>query len=411
MASLLVRGGTFITTSHNVSVPLRGPAMSQLTTLKDGYLLAENGLIKSIGALSDAPARADQIVDATGRHIFPGWCDSHSHIVYAQSREEEFVMRIRGMSYEEIAAAGGGILNSAEKLQVMSEDLLYEQAMGRLHEMIHHGTTALEIKSGYGLTVDSELKMLRVIRKIKENTSVRIKSTFLGAHAIPGEYRQNREGYIRLIIDSMIPRVVDEGLAEYLDVFCDRGFFTIDESERILEAGVRAGLRPKIHVSEIDNIGGVQMGIRYGALSVDHLECAGPEEVKALSQSDTIATLLPSCAFFLNLGYGPARALIDAGAAVALATDYNPGSTPSGKMPFVLALACLKMQMVPEEAINAATINGACAMEVQDETGSLTPGKSANFFITEPIPSPAFIPYAFGGDHVQRVFVRGAEYI
>jgi imidazolonepropionase len=381
--------------------------MSDLSLLHNGYLLAEDGVIKSIGLLTDAPERADHIVDTSGKFVFPGWCDSHSHIVYAQSREEEFVMRIRGMSYEAIAAAGGGILNSAEKLQRMSEELLYMQALERLEEVIRHGTTALEIKSGYGLTMESELKMLRVIRRIREHTPILIKSTFLGAHAIPGEFRENREGYIKLITDSMIPRIADEGLAEYIDVFCDRGFFTIEESERILDAGVRAGMRPKIHVSEIDNIGGVQMGIRYNALSVDHLECAGPEEVTALSQSDTIATLLPSCAFFLNLGYGPARALIDAGAAVALATDYNPGSTPSGKMPFVLSLACLKMGMLPEEAVNGATINGACAMEVHDQAGSLAPGMLANLFVTTAIPGPAFIPYAFGGDHVHQVFVRG----
>lgn len=407
MSSLLIRGGTFVRTQAASVGPLRGAAMADLATLADGFLLAENGVIRAMGPLSEAPERADKVIDAHGRFVIPAWCDSHSHIVYARSREEEFTMRIRGLSYEEIAANGGGILNSAARLREMPEEELYEQALARLHEVISFGTGALEVKSGYGLDADSEYKMLRVIRKLKEVSPIPIKATFLGAHAIPMEYRSNREGYVRLLIEEMIPHVVAEGLAEYIDVFCDRGFFTIEESERILEAGTRAGLKAKIHVSEIDNIGGVQMGIRHNALSVDHLECAGSEEIAALSQSPTIATLLPSCAFFLNLGYAPARGLIDAGAAVALATDYNPGSTPSGNMPFVLSLACIKMRMLPEEAINAATVNGAWAMELGQSAGHLGIGAVASCIVTRPMPSLAYLPYAFGSSHIESVVIGG----
>ncbi len=407
MGSLLIRGGTLVQTRKDVDVPLRGAEMSQLPLFDNGFVFAEDGVITAIGALSDAPERADVVVDGTGRFILPCWCDSHTHLVFAKSREEEFVMRIRGMSYEQIAAEGGGILNSARRLQDVSEDVLFEDALARLHEVMSFGTGAIEIKSGYGLTTESELKMLRVIRRLREISPIPVRSTFLGAHAIPAEYNHNREGYIKLLIDEMIPRVVNEGLAEYIDVFCDRGFFEIDEMDRILNAGIAAGLKPKIHVSEIANVGGVQSGIRHGAVSVDHLECAGRDEIDALHLSSTIATLLPSCAFFLNLNYAPARALIDAGAAIALATDYNPGSTPSGNMPFVLSLACIKMRLLPEEAINAATINGACAMEFHDIAGTLAPGMRANIIITHPMSSLAYLPYAFGSNHIAQVLING----
>ncbi len=410
MSSLLIRGGTFLLTDPCPPKALRGKELAEIATIEDGYLLAENGVIKSIGPISEVPTRADQTIEASGKYILPCWCDSHSHIVFARSRDEEFVHRIKGMSYEEIAKKGGGILNSATALREMPESLLLEHASARLNEIITLGTGALEIKSGYGLTLESELKMLRVIRTLKETFPISIKATFLGAHAIPHEFKSNREGYIRLLIDEMIPKIVQEGLAEYIDVFCDRGFFDINESERVIEAGLRFGLKPKIHVSELANIGGVQLGIRQNAITVDHLECAGNEEVKSLSTASTIATLLPSCAFFINLEYAPARALIDAGASVALASDYNPGTTPSGNMSFVISLACIKMRMIPEEAINAATVNGAFAMELHESVGVLSPGKLANMIITKKMPSLAFLPYSFGHNLIDHVFIRGKQF-
>lgn len=409
MSSLLIRGGTFVTapTTQNA---LRGAEQAQVITITDGFLFAVDGVIHSIGVLSDAPDRADLMIDGTGRFILPCWCDSHTHLVFARTREEEFVNRIKGMSYEEIAANGGGILNSAARLREMPESLLFEHASQRLHELIGLGTGAIEIKSGYGLTLESEIKMLRVIRKLKEAFPIPIKSTFLGAHAIPLEYKSNRDGYLRLLIEEMLPQIADEGLADYIDVFCDRGFFDIDESERILEAGARYGLKPKIHVSELVNNGGVQLGIRNHAISVDHLECAGDAEIEALSNSSTIATLLPSCAFFLSLDFPPGRKLIDAGASVALATDYNPGTSPSGNMSFVISLACIKMRMLPEEAINAATANGAFAMESDTIVGTLSTGKLANVIVTAPIPSLAYLPYSFGSrELIDKVFIRGAR--
>ncbi|HLF62850.1 MAG TPA: imidazolonepropionase [Saprospiraceae bacterium] len=411
MPSLLIRGGKFHGVTSNPTEPLHGINLAHLPCLENGFLLTEHGIIQKIGPIEEAPSRADQIIDAHGKHILPCWCDSHSHVIFAKSREEEFVYRIKGMSYEEIAAKGGGILNSADRLRELPESVLFEQASVRLHEVISLGTGALEIKSGYGLTTESELKMLRVIRKLKEAFPIPIKATFLGAHAIPREFKSNREAYVRLIIEKMIPKVADEGLADYIDVFCDRGFFDVDESERIIGTGVNYGLKPKIHVSELANIGGVQLGLKYGALSVDHLECAGSAEIDALSISSTIATLLPSCAFFMNLEYAPARALIDSGAAVALATDYNPGTAPSGSMPFVISLACLKMRMLPEEAINAATVNGAYAMELQDLVGVLAPGMFANVIVTKPMPSLAYLPYAFGSTQIDQVVIRGKVFI
>jgi imidazolonepropionase len=339
--------------------------------------------------------------------VFPSWCDSHTHIVFAASREEEFVDRIKGLSYEEIAERGGGILNSARRMQDCSEETLYESAYERLQEVIGHGTGALEIKSGYGLSLESEIKMLRVIRRLKQNSPIPIKATFLGAHAVPAAFKTKRADYIDLIIHQMLPQVAAEQLAEYCDVFCDRGFFTVEETDQILKAAWQYGLKPKIHANELDYSGGVQIGIANGAISVDHLEYTGPEEIAALATSNTLPTLLPSCAFFLGIPYAPARQMMDAGLPVVLATDYNPGSSPSGKMPFVVSLACIKMKMLPEEAIYAATLNGACALELADDYGSITVGKKANLFITRPMPSLAYLPYAFGETLVRRIILNG----
>jgi len=381
--------------------------MAALSTLENAYLLIEGAQISEFGKMAQAPAGADEVIDATDKMVFPCWCDSHTHLVYAGSREGEFVDRIKGLDYEEIAKRGGGILNSAKLLNQTSEDQLLEQALERANEIIRFGTGAVEIKSGYALTVEGELKMLRVAKKLKEQTALTIKTTFLGAHAIPLEYKDNREQYIELIINEMLPQVVEEGLADYCDVFCDRGFFTVAETEIILQAAADHGLRAKIHANELDYSGGIQIGVENKALSVDHLEYTGEAEIEALKNSDTMPTLLPSTAFFLNLPFAPARKMIDAGLPVALATDYNPGSSPSGNMPFVLSLACIKMKMLPEEAINAATINSAYAMGVGDQLGSITPGKKANVFITKKIPSYAFLPSALGSNLVERVILEG----
>lgn len=386
---------------------VRGADMAELPQLHDAWLLLENDRIAGFGPMEKCPARADQWLDASGRFVFPSWCDSHTHIVFAASREEEFVDRIRGLSYEEIARRGGGILNSARRLQQADEDSLFDGARQRLEEVIGYGTGAIEIKSGYGLTVESELKMLRVIRRLREISPIPIRATFLGAHAVPAEYQGRRQDYLDLIIQKMLPQVAEEKLAEYCDVFCDRGFFTPDETDRILKAAWTYGLKPKIHANELDYSGGVQVGVANHAISVDHLEYTGDAEIEALKKSHTLPTLLPSCAFFLGIPYAPARRMIDAGLPVVLASDYNPGSTPSGRMPFVLSLACLKMNMLPEEAVNAATLNGARAMELEQELGSIAVGKKANLFVTKPIPSLAYIPYAFGSDLIETVVLNG----
>ncbi|MCL4142124.1 UNVERIFIED_CONTAM: hypothetical protein GTU68_033063 [Idotea baltica] len=359
--------------------------------------------------MDDLPVASYPILDAAGGTVLPAWCDSHTHIVYHQSREQEFVQRIKGRPYEEIAKEGGGILNSALRLQQASIEELYDQALERLHEVIGYGTGAIEIKSGYGLTEKSELMMLKTIRKLKETSPIPIKSTFLGAHAVPTLYKNNRDGYIDLLINRLLPQIADEGLADYMDVFCDRGFYTVDESARLLEAGWKYGLTPKIHANELANSGGVQVGVKYNARSVDHLECLGLEEINTLLGSDTMPTLLPSTAFFLNIDYAPARTMIDAGLPVALASDYNPGSTPSGRIPFVLSLACIKMKMLPEETIHAATINGAYAMDLSVTHGSITKGKAGNIIITKPISSIAYIPYSFGSDVVRDVIINGQK--
>ncbi len=386
---------------------IRGTSLDDLTQIKDSYLLIEDGLISDYGPMSEAPLRANETLNANGGMVLPAWCDSHSHVVYHQSRDGEFVDRIRGLSYEEIAARGGGILNSARKLQECDESELFDESMLRIAEIRAQGTGAVEIKSGYGLTLESELKMLRVIRRIKEESDLSIKSTFLGAHAIPLEFQSDRKKYVDLICEQMIPQVADQGLADYCDVFCEKGYFSPEESRRILDCGLRYGLKPKIHANELYRSGGVQVAHQVNALSADHLECIGDEELNLFGGSQTSATLLPSTAFFLSLDYAPARSLIDHDAIVTLASDYNPGTTPSGKMCFVISLACIKMKMTPREAINAATVNGAYAMDLEDSHGSIRRGNVANLLLTKKIPSIAFIPYAFGSDHVRKVILQG----
>lgn len=394
-----------------------GSDMAVLPVLEDAWLYCENGVFHSWGSMSDFeaamgkndPSGEGKVVDAGGGLLLPSWCDSHTHIVYAAPREKEFVDRIKGLTYEEIAKRGGGILNSAKRLADTPEELLLEGASARLQEMMSFGTGAVEIKSGYGLSLDAELKMLRVIKKLKATSPIPIKATFLGAHAVPAIYKENRVEYIRLIIDKMLPAIAEEGLADYCDVFCDRGFFTTQETDQILEAGWKYDLRPKIHANELDFSGGIQTGVKHNALSVDHLEFTGDDEIKALLNSETMPTLLPSTAFFLKLQYAPARKMIDAGLPVALATDFNPGSSPSGNMPFVLSLSCIHMNMLPEETINAATINSAYAMGLHSKMGTITSGHNASFFITKPAPSIALIPYSFGSNLVERVFVSGRE--
>lgn len=387
---------------------VRGAEMQHLPVLEHAFLLTEGERIVHFGSMDDCPDRAEEVIDCAGRLVFPCWCDSHTHLVFAATREEEFVDRIRGLSYEEIAARGGGILNSARKLRATSADELFEQAMERLEEVSHAGTGAIEIKSGYGLTLESELKMLRVIRRLKEASKLTIKATFLGAHAVPLEYRPNREAYLRLLIEEMLPAIAAEGLADYIDVFCEKIAFSVEETERLIEAGAKYDLPAKIHTNQFNCMGGIQVSVRHGARSVDHLEVVNDEEMACLNSAQTIPTLLPSAPFFLNQGhYPPARKMIDAGLPVALASDYNPGTTPSGRMPFVISLACIKMRMLPEEAIHAATLNGAFAMEVQKDHGTIAKGKYASVFVTKKIPSIAYLPYAFGSDVIERVMLKG----
>ncbi len=385
-----------------------GEEMNILPTIKNAFLVIENDRIINFGSMKNIPTITNvTIVDCTGKMIFPSWCDSHTHIVYAGNREQEFVDRINGLTYEEIANRGGGILNSAKKLQDTSEEELYRQSAKRLEEIILLGTGAVEIKSGYGLTVAAELKMLRVIKKLKENFDIPIKATFLGAHAFPAAYKTNEEGYIDVIINEMLPKVASENLAEFIDVFCESGYFTVKQTEKIIQAGKKHGLQPKIHVNQFTSIGGLEAGVRNNALSVDHLEVMTLNDIAVLKGSNTMPVALPSCSYFLSIPYTPARKIIDTGLPLALATDYNPGSTPSGNMNFVVATACVKMKMTPEEAINAATINGAYAMNLSNEVGSITKGKKANFFITKEIPSYGFLPYSFGTNVIETVYVNG----
>ncbi|MCE2495372.1 MAG: imidazolonepropionase [Flavobacteriales bacterium] len=386
-----------------------GSDMRTLPHLNDAWLLVEGDKIDSFGGMDTAPNAADEVIDCTGKVVMPAWCDSHTHLVYAGSREGEFVDKINGLSYEEIAKRGGGILNSAQRLRDTPEDELYEQSARRMGEIITMGTGAVEIKSGYGLTTESELKMLRVARRLQKEFPLAVKTTFLGAHAFPAEYRENREAYVDLVMNEMVPAVAEEKLADYIDVFCDRGFFTPQQTERILAAGAEYGLAPKIHANELDFSGGIQAGVKYAARSVDHLECTGDAEIDALLSSETMSTLLPSTAFFLGMEYPPARKMIDAGLPVALASDYNPGSSPSGRMPFILSLACIKMKMLPEEAIQAATLNGAYAMGLEATHGSICPGKQANLIVTKNVNSYSFLPYAFGANWIESTYVNGAR--
>lgn len=394
---------------------LEGKEMAQLETIANAFLYVEDGRIHSYGAMSDLakcslPSDVQQI-DAKGGSVLPSWCDSHTHIVFAGSREQEFVDKIRGLSYAEIAKRGGGILNSADKLHDMSEDELYQQAMRRVDEVIRKGTGCIEIKSGYGLNTADELKMLRVIKRIKETTSLKVVATFLGAHAVSREYAGRQSEYVDLVIREMIPAVAKENLAEYIDVFCDTGFFTSEETARILEAGAKYGMRGKIHADELASSGGVEVGVRYNALSVDHLESMTAETIETLRGSETMPTALPGTSFFLNMPFALGRKVIDEGLPLAVASDYNPGSTPSGDMKFVISLACIKMRLLPAEAINAGTMNSAYAMGLSKDYGSITKGKVANFYITKPIPSVDFIPYAYTTPIVDRIFLRGEEYI
>ncbi len=385
----------------------QGAALSSLPVLENAYLYMKDGLISDYGLMSDkGDFSSTKTIDATGKFVFPSFVDSHSHIIFAASREGEFVDKIKGLSYAEIAAKGGGILNSAKRLQNTSEDDLYESALHRVNEVIGFGTGALEIKSGYGLTLEDELKMLRVAKKLNKTTPLTIKTTFLGAHAIPKTY-QDRNDYIDLVINEMIPQVAAEGLADYCDVFCEKGFFTPEETTRILEQGLKFGLKPKIHANQLHISGGVQVGVATDALSVDHLESIGDAEIEALQNTSVMPTLLPGAAFFLRMSYPPARKMIEAGLPIALATDYNPGSAPCGKMALMLSLACVQMKMTPEEAINAATINGAYAMDLLSTHGSITKGKVANIFITKEMPSYSFLPYAFGSNLIEQVILNG----
>ncbi|MCL9804270.1 imidazolonepropionase [Flavobacterium amniphilum] len=387
---------------------ISGKDMAILPKIDNAYLLIEDGLIADFGSMDNCPQiEVDSIINAKGRAVLPTWCDSHTHIVYAGNRVQEFVDRINGLSYEEIANRGGGILNSAKKLNETSEEEIYEQSKIRLEEVMHQGTGAVEIKSGYGLTVEGELKMLRVIKKLAENYPVKIKATFLGAHAFPIEYKENHSAYIDLIINEMLPKIAAENLADYIDAFLETGYFSVEETERIMEAGKKFGLTPKIHVNQFTAINGIEACVKHGALSVDHLEIVTDEDVEVLKNTQTMPVALPSCSYFISIPYTPARKMMEAGLPLALATDFNPGTTPSGNMNFVVATACIKMKMTPEEAINAATLNGAYAMGIADTHGSITKGKVANLIITKPIVSYYQLPYEFGSNLIEDVIIKG----
>ena len=394
-----------------------GKDMARLGILENAYLLVEEDKIAGFGKMEDLNREAvyaggDIVkeIDATGRLVMPSYCDSHTHLVYAGSREIEYIDKIRGLSYEEIAKRGGGILNSCERIRKASEEELFDAAYDRIQEIAGFGTGAVEIKSGYGLDTESELKMLRVIRRLKAETPLLIKSTFLGAHAVPLEYKGRQTEYVDLIINEMIPMVAAEELADYIDVFCDKGFFTVEDTDRMLNAGMKYGLRAKLHANELDYSGGVQVGVKYNAISVDHLECMGEEEIACLLESETMPTVLPGAAFFLNMPYSPVRKMIQAGLPVALASDYNPGSSPSGNMKFIMSLGCINYKMLPEEVINATTLNSAYAMGVEEEVGSIAVGKLANFYITTPISGIEYLPYAYTADLIEAIFLKGEQY-
>ncbi len=384
-----------------------GAEMADVPALKNAWLLVKDGKIEDYGSMDHLPAWEGERLDASGRLLLPAFCDSHTHLVYAGSREIEYIDKIRGLSYEEIARRGGGILNSAKRLHEASEEELTESALQRLNEIMFLGTGAVEIKSGYGLSTADELKMLRVIRSLKTLSPLTIRATFLGAHAVPQEYKGKQTEYVDLIINEMIPMVASEELADYIDVFCDRGFFTVEDTERILMQGMKYGLRAKIHANELDYSGGIQTGVKYNALSVDHLEYTGDEEIQSLLNSETMPTLLPGAAFFLGMPYAPARQMISAGLPLAMASDFNPGSSPSGNMQLILSMGCIKYKMLPEEALTAVTLNGAYAMGVDDELGSISRGKKANLIISRPVPNLAFLPYAYGSDKVEKIVING----
>ena len=408
MRTLISNIQQLLQTESTLKARKQGLEMQQLPMLENAYVLVENDSILDYGKMGDLKEQqVDKNIDASGAFVLPTWCDSHTHLVFAATREGEFIDKIQGCSYEEIAAKGGGILNSARKLQDTPEEVLLASAYERLQDVRSYGTGAIEIKSGYGLTLAAELKMLRVIRQLKTMTKIPIKASFLGAHALPLAYKNNRAGYIDLIINKMLPQIAEEGLADYIDVFCEKVAFSVKETEQLMEAGARYGLKPKIHTNQFNCMGGIQASVAHQAVSVDHLEVINDAEIDCLLQSETMATLLPSAPFFINDHYPQARKMIDAGLGVALATDYNPGSTPSGNMPFVLSLACIKMKMLPEEALNAATINGAYAMELSDSLGSISLGKKANLIITKPMQSIAYMPYAFGTNWVEKVMIAG----
>lgn len=412
MTTLITNIGQLIGVRTACNV-IRGNQLAFLPVIENAFLLIEDGTIADYGNMYELELKVPQlpkiIIDALGCYILPAWCDSHSHIVFAGSRENEFVSKIKGQTYAEIAASGGGILNSAKRIQEIGEDALFNESWKRLEEVSNLGTGAIEIKSGYGLTVAGELKMLRVIKKLKEKSPVTIKSTFLGAHSYPLEFKDNHQGYIDLIINEMLPVIAQEKLADFIDVFCETGFFSPEETATICRAGMAHGLKPKLHVNQLNSIGGIETGQSLEAVSLDHLETLNGEEIKLLANDKWkgLCTLLPSAAFFLRMQYQPARKLIDAGCAVALASDYNPGSSPSGNMNLLIALSCIQMKMLPEEAINAATINGAYAMEVEDQLGSITIGKKANLIFTKPIPSLAYLPYSFGTNLINKVMING----
>ena len=387
---------------------IRGKKLLNLPCLKDAYIIIENDTISEIGTMDQFRFSKEQKKLPDNTIVLPCWCDSHTHLVFAGSREEELIDKIKGLSYAEIAEKGGGILNSAQKLNEASEDELFKTALKRLEEISKLGTGAIEIKSGYGLSLDGELKMLRVIKKLKEASNITIKSTFLGAHAFPPEYKENHQGYIDCIINEMLPIIAKEKLADYIDAFCEQGFFSAEEMKIICEAGKNYGLKPKLHVNQLNSIGGIETGISLNALSLDHLETLTANEINLLGNYDGSCTLLPTAAFFLRSTFPPARELINAGAAVTLASDYNPGSSPSGNMNFVVSLSCIQMKMLPEEAINAATINGACAMEIEKDYGSIAVGKKANLIFTKPIPSLSYLPYSFGNNLIDKVMIKGS---
>lgn len=410
MTTLFTNIKTLVQVRENEVNILAGKDMQELPVIDNAYLLVEDDVISDFGSMASCPqVKVDKTINCSGKIILPSWIDSHTHIVYAGNREGEFVDKIKGLSYEEIAAKGGGILNSAEKLAQAGADELFEQASKRVEEVIMMGTGALEIKSGYGLSTDNELKMLRVIKRLNEHYPIPIKATFLGAHAFPKKYQNKPEAYIEEIIEQMLPQIAKEKLATFVDVFCEKNYFDLDQTERILLAAKKHGLKPKIHVNQFNSFGGVALGVKHNAMSVDHLEEMTDADMEVLKGSKTMPVALPGCSFFLGIPYTPARKMIDTGLPIALATDYNPGSSPSGNMNFVVAAACIKMKMTPEEAINAATVNAAYALGLSENYGSISKGKKANFILTKEIPSYAFMPYSFGSDLIEKVFVEGKE--